>query len=243
MATCLGLAFRAAGHTVLQVWSRQHENARSLADRLGAQAISGDFDQLTEDASVYIMAVVDDAICQLADKFPFKDRILVHTSGATAMGALSAGSARTGVLYPLQTLSKFKSVDFLDVPVGIEASDPEVYTCLEKLSSSISEKVYSVNSAQRQALHLAAVLACNFTNHLYALAEKMLADNQLDFDLLRPLISETAQKAMFFSPAKSQTGPAARHDMGTINKHLQMLSADEKLMNIYRLLTDSIIKS
>ncbi len=242
MATRLGCAFYAAGHSILQVWSRSASNAATLARKLGALSADTDFSQLRDDADIYILCVSDDAIAELADRFPFKDKLLVHTSGATALDIIRNGAQHTGVFYPLQTLSKVKDLDFLDIPIGIEGSDERAHACLNKLGATISEKVYPVDSGQRLTLHLAAVVACNFSNHMYALAEGLLQEHQLSFDLLRPLIQETAQKAMFFSPSKVQTGPAARGDAGTLIRHLEMLENNSSLQAIYKLVSDSIIE-
>lgn len=240
MATRLAIAFKAAGHHVAQIWSRNMPAASELAAKVGAEAVAS-MNELNQDATVYILAVSDDAISAVASTFPFKERLLVHTSGATSLDQIRPFSNCTGVFYPLQTLSKQKSVDFLDIPVGIEGSDAEVSDILLKLAATISEKATLIDSGQRMVLHVAAVFACNFTNHLYAIAEKMLSDYHMSFDLLRPLIEETARKAQFFSPATVQTGPAARNDVGTINRHLDLLQKEDgRLIAMYEMLTDSI---
>ena len=147
---------------------------------------------------------------------------------------------RRGVFYPLQTFSKAKTIDYRSVPICIEAETSEDFQILETLAKSISECTYAVNSQQRQALHVAAVFVCNFTNHLYQIGSEICNENELSFDILKPLIQETAQKIVTLSPEAAQTGPAKRKDTQTINKHLAFLT-EENQKEIYKLLTKSII--
>lgn len=242
MATRLGIAFKAAGHQIIQVWGRNTDATSSLGKKLNAN-IASSFEQITRDADIYILAVSDDAIQDVARSFPHKDKLLVHTSGATPLSVLEKYITYAGVIYPLQTLSKIKEVDFIDIPIGIEASTPIHQSQLHFLAESISEKVQVISSQQRRVLHLAAVFACNFTNHLYVIAEKMLKEEGVDFDLLKPLIAETTKKALVFSPSSVKTGPASRSDYGTISAHLELLTNKDRLSSIYKLLTDSIIES
>lgn len=191
-----------------------------------------------KDADVYIIAIPDDAIGPFSELLPFKDRLVVHTSGGAQMHVLSKNNRR-GVFYPLQTFSKNTIVDFSNIPICVEAEKETDLKLLKTLGSYISEKVVTITSAEREHLHVAAVFVNNFTNHLYHIAETITAKNELDFNLLKPLISETAKKIETLSPAKAQTGPAKRNDIKTIEKHLKLLEGST-YKSMYEVLTHSI---
>jgi len=194
---------------------------------------------LLKNVDVIIIAVSDDAIINVSEHIPLNRQLVVHTSGSVALNALNDKNRR-GVFYPLQTFSKAKGIDFRSVPICIEAEKHEDYHTLVTLAKSISDYTYTVNSQQRQALHVAAVFVCNFTNHLYQIGSEICIENHLPFDILKPLIQETAQKIATLSPEAAQTGPAKRKDTQTINKHLAFLTAENQ-KEIYKLLTKSII--
>ena len=238
VATHLGLALVGGRHRILQVYSPTKAHAESLADRLQADAVDSLADVTAADC--YIIAVKDDAIGTVAAQLPSSLRgIVVHTAGSVALDVLIAHPKR-GVLYPVQTFSKAKAVDFSVVPLALEASDEAAYAQLARLANSLSVRVFSCDSRQRLALHVAAVFACNFTNHLYAIGAAVLREYALDFDLIRPLILETDEKVMEHQPEDAQTGPAVRHDTGTIQKHLAALSDRPDLAALYRLISDHI---
>lgn len=240
VATHLGRALYAAGEEIVQVWSRNPAHAEVLARELHAPAVS-DPGAVTTEADLYIVSVNDDAIVSVASRLPVHDRLVVHTSGSTGMDVLRDASDRIGVLYPLQTFSKARPVDFSGVPLAIEGNSEEDRRILNDLARKISGHVLEMDSRQRQALHVAAVFACNFTNHLYALAAGILERNQLDFGLLRPLIRETSEKVQTFMPPEVQTGPAVRGDEETMNRHLEFLRAHPELEKLYRDLSQSIV--
>jgi len=242
VATHLGAAFKNAGHRIVQVYSRDIQNASLLAYHAGAEPID-DLNQLNPETDLFIISVNDDAIITIAKVLAKHQKLTVHTSGATDLEALSAIIPTAGVFYPLQTLSKNKEVDFFAVPLCIEGVDEEVTTKLEQLARTISNNVYRINSAQRKILHLAAVFACNFPNYLYGVAQQLLAKHQMGFEMLRPLILETAQKVQEHLPAEVQTGPAVRNDENTMAAHLQMLNDEPELKTIYSLLSQGIIKN
>ncbi len=194
---------------------------------------------LLKNVDVIIIAVSDDAIANVSEHIPLNRQLVVHTSGSVALSALNDKNRR-GVFYPLQTFSKAKAIDYRSVPICIEAETTDDFQILETLAKSISEYTYAVNSQQRQALHVAAVFVCNFTNHLYQIGSEICIENHLPFDILKPLIQETAQKIATLSPEAAQTGPAKRKDTQTINKHLAFLTAENQ-KEIYKLLTKSII--
>ena len=164
--------------------------------------------------------------------------MVVHTSGSSALAVLD-NKNRKGVFYPLQTFTKGKKVDFTPIPICLETENEQDYQLLENLGNCISKKVFQINSEQRKSLHVAAVFVCNFVNHLYQIGNEICEANQIPFEVLHPLIQETAQKILELTPKEAQTGPALRNDTKTIQKHLDFLS-DENYTTIYKLLTQSI---
>ncbi|HEY4619077.1 MAG TPA: DUF2520 domain-containing protein [Flavobacterium sp.] len=219
---------------LVQVFSRKKEAIMSLFD---SDKIVNDFDDLLE-ADLYIIAVSDDAIASVSDQLPFKNRLVVHTSGSVSLDSLNNNN-RKGVFYPLQTFTKNKEVDFKNIPICLESENSTDFQLLEKVAKSISEKVFAINSEQRKALHVAAVFVNNFTNHLYHLGNEICKEHQVPFDILKPLILETAQKIITLSPEEAQTGPAVRQDGKTIETHQAFLS-NKNQSNIYKTLTQSI---
>lgn len=202
---------------------------------------SGKFVNETADvnkADLIIIAVSDNAISEISSQLPFENQLIVHTSGSMPIAALDQKNRR-GSFYPLQTFSKNRPVNWNNIPICIEAELDSDLELLQKIASELSSKVYNVNSDQRKALHLAAVFASNFTNHLYGIASKICAEHNLPFEILLPLIAETASKVAQLDPTMAQTGPAIRNDDKTINSHLLALN-DENQKHIYELLTKSI---
>jgi len=194
------------------------------------------------DTELFVIAIKDDAIGPIAEQLAPYQKMMVHTSGATDLYSLSAFSDNVGVFYPLQTFSKTKEVDFRNVPLCIEAKDEAIAKTLEQLAQTISNEVYPIDSEKRKVLHLAAVFACNFPNYLYTIAKQIIANQGLDFELLRPLIQETAEKVQSADPATVQTGPAIRNDEITMAMHRQLLEGEPELQQLYFLLSQGIIK-
>ena len=186
-------------------------------------------------ADVTIIAVSDDAIETVSSKI--KNSFLVHTSGSVAISSLK-NLGNKGVFYPLQTFSKNREIDFLEVPFCLEAENNDDYQLLEKLAKSIGNKVFSINSEQRKALHIAAVFVNNFTNHLYKIGNDICKEHHIPFEILHPLMKETVAKIEKLSPEKAQTGPAIRNDQKTIKNHLDLLTKNQQ--KIYTILTKSI---
>ena len=203
-----------------------------------AQDVSG-FSNIA-DADVFIIAVKDDAITEVSEHLLHKKGLVVHTSGSVAMDALSK-HRRRGVFYPLQTFSADRKVDFGSVPLCLEAGDPKDLEVLKKLASTLTNKVYEVNSEQRKALHLAAVFGNNFTNHLFYIAQQLCEKNGLAFEMLHPLLKETVDKIGSIPPRDAQTGPARRGDSKTIERHLKQLE-NPALKVVYSNLSKSIEK-
>lgn len=228
VATQLGKALQNKGHRIRQVYSRKKAHAEELVATLAAAAeikTTALLAELEHDADLYFICVTDAGIPAVVAQLPADlQGIVVHTSGSTPMNVFGSPIARRGVFYPVQTFSKQKSIAFDSIPIALEASDPDTYRRLEMVARSISSNVFSCDSTQRQAIHVAAVFACNFTNHLYHLAETILQRHQLDLDIIRPLIRETAEKVMHTRPADAQTGPAVRGDLAIVEQHLQFLT-------------------
>lgn len=218
---------------LVQVYARDASQWSHLDGRV---PVTDDLDAIAI-ADLYLIAVTDDAIGSISEKLPFNHRLVAHTSGSVSIDGLAPNNKR-GVFYPLQTFSKNKPVDFSTIPICLE-TDASDFELLEKVARSISNHIHPIDSEQRQALHVAAVFVNNFTNHLYQIGNDICAANGIPFDILQPLIRETADKIMTLSPSDAQTGPAKRNDVATIQKHLAFLS-DETQKNIYTLLTQSI---
>ena len=200
-------------------------------------------DQLLEleVADIYIVAISDDAISSVSKQLAFENRLVVHTSGSASIYDLDKKNKR-GVFYPLQTFSKESEVDFKQIPICIETIGKKNFPLLKSLAAAIGSQVYKVNPDQRKALHLAAVFVNNFTNQLYRIAHEITESEGVEFDILKPLILETAKKAQNLSPYMAQTGPAKRNDKKTIKRHLKQLKSEHHKA-IYTLLTESIKKT
>ena len=219
---------------LVQVFAR---NKKSLTHLLDSNSITSDYTQL-QAADVYIIAVSDDAIAEVSSQLPFENQLVVHTSGTVPLTTLE-NKNRRGVFYPLQTFSKDKAVNFKTIPICLEAENEKDLQTLNQIASTISDAVYQINSEQRKALHVAAVFVNNFVNHLYQMGNEICDNNNVPFEILKPLIQETANKIVSLSPKEAQTGPAKRNDLTTIEAHQQFLT-DENLSTIYTLLTQSI---
>ena len=239
VATFIGKALRKANNTITQVYSPTFEHADGLAKKINAEAIDN-IDHLKHEADIFIIAVTDDAIAEVVSKLNTENKILIHTSGAMSKEILSEGSENYGVLYPYQSLRLGDMIDLTNMCVFFDGSNEKTILTIEELAFEITSYALQVNDDERLKYHLAAVFANNFTNHLFALAEKMLQDHNLDFENLKPVIIQTAQSAMVRSPALNQTGPAIRGDEKTIGTHLELLNDNESLKKIYTDLTASI---
>jgi len=219
---------------IKQVFSRKKETLYHLIE---PQKIVTDFNEL-QTADLHIIAVSDNAISEVSSALPFNNQLVVHTSGTSSIEVLDQKNRR-GVFYPLQTFSKNKELDFSDIPFCLEAENTADYKILESIVKSVSTALYSISSEQRKALHVAAVFVNNFTNHLYQIGQEICEENQLPFEILKPLILETADKMKTLSPLEAQTGPAKRHDTVTTDAHLAFIQ-NENQKNIYKILTKSI---
>ena len=242
LATRLGIALHAKDAEIIQVYGRTKSGASQLASLLGVPYTLSKT-EINATADLYILAVSDEAIPDVVADTPIRDQLVVHTSGSVSMDILASVVKNYGVFYPLQTLSRQKAVDFSSVPICIEANSPENLAKLKALADTVSHHVVHVDSTQRRQLHLAAVFVCNFVNHFYSIGEKLLQEQQLDYSLLKPLILETAYKAIQYSPPTVQTGPAVRGNATIMNQHLKMLAQHPEWQKIYELISKDINSS
>lgn len=239
LATHLSFALKGAGHEILQIFSRSHNSASGLAEKLNVP-FTIDVPSINRQADIYFYAVSDDALPSLLSLDIAPDAIHVHTAGSVSMDVFNNKKKYFGVFYPLQTFSKNKIVDFRKIPVFIEGSDKRVEAVLELLANQMGEKSYKADSAQRLKLHVAAVFASNFVNHLYNISSDLVQTTGFSFDVMKPLILETADKINYLSPSDAQTGPAKRNDIGVIHKHLKQISDSSDLSALYQTLTKMI---
>lgn len=225
---------------VVQIYSRNIDNARQLASEIGCDAT--DSLQNLAEADVYIVSVKDDAISDIAANVPEQclSGLWLHTSGSVDKSVFANRMQRYGVMYPLQTFSKNVAVKMDEVPLFIEGSSDSVETEIRQLATTVSPTVYHADSRIRMQMHIAAVFACNFSNYMYTLADEVLSANNLPFSVLRPLLEETLRKACSNAPGQSQTGPAARGDKSILSKHEALLSGETK--EIYKTVSNAILK-
>lgn len=235
IATHLFNVFEQSDHIHIKQWyNRTIDHLKHYQNKV---AVTDDVSTL-EDADLYIIAVSDDAVARLSTKLPFDNRLVVHTSGTVNIHDLDKKNRR-GVFYPLQSFSKAAPIDFANVPICIETLDKTDFITLKSLAKTIGSPSYKINTDQRRALHLAAVFVNNFTNQLYRIAHEITEAQGVEFDVLKPLILETAKKVQDLSPYMAQTGPAKRNDKKTLKKHLELLK-NEHHKAVYELLTQSI---
>ena len=226
-----------AGGNISQVYGRNLQKAESLAAQVLATPIQ-DLDHIIPNADLYLLCISDNHIKDVAAKLPVVRGIVAHTSGAVNMNEL-AQNQNYGVFYPLQTLIAGTPVDFSEIPMLCEGNTPQNENALLGLGKTISKKVYAVNSAQREQVHVAAVFANNFSNHMLAQAYAICQKHRIPFEVLHKLVEVTFTKALNGDPKENQTGPAMRHDDKTIAKHLALLP-DENLRTLYQIITKSI---
>ncbi|MBL7110590.1 MAG: DUF2520 domain-containing protein [Bacteroidales bacterium] len=226
-------------YTIRQVFSRTEESASALAETVEARWITNTR-AMDYSSDAYLLCLPDDQLVPVLNRMKFQDQLLIHTSGSVSMDILKGYSNNYGVLYPVQTFSKARPVDLQQVPICIEANSIENEGAIFKMASRLSRNIQMLSSDKRVIIHIAAVIACNFANHMYARAEGIMDANQLDFELLKPLILETAHKVMEMSPGKAQTGPAKRNDQKIIQEHINKLRDSPELQKLYSFVSTSI---
>jgi predicted short-subunit dehydrogenase-like oxidoreductase (DUF2520 family) len=231
------------GFIVKEVFSARPKNAAALTERLYQAEVKSSLDFSDSPSQVFFVAVSDEAIVDIAREIVLpEDAILVHTSGSQPLDILQfAAAPHTGVFYPLQTFTKARNIDFKNVPVFIEASDVVAEKQLMSIAKSLTSKFRKINSEERKGLHVAAVFASNFPNHMLRISKELMEERGLNFDWLKPLVLETVTKALSVGPEYSQTGPAVRGDLEILDEHLRLLKADKTLAKIYQIISQDII--
>lgn len=229
VASQLGLAFKKAGHIIVQVHSRNKKTGGELSKKLRTEFVTA-LTELNENTDMVLIAVQDDSIKKVILHLKLTTPLIVHTSGFTSIDIFKGKFKNYGVLYPVQTISG--QVNFSALPICVEGNNTKTTSVLKKAASSISKNIFQLSSEKRQQLHLAAVLVNNFTNHLYAVAEEILSVKKIPFRILFPLIENTVTKLKSSPAKKNQTGPAVRNDKKTINAHLKLLQ-DPLLRKLY----------
>ena len=237
VATHLALALYGRGHKIDQIWSRNLDHATTLAQRVEAIPID-DISQLIPNANVYILAVADDAIRSLAKDIRVGNALVLHTSGATPKEVLEDCSFRFGVLWSPQTFIRDVALEYNELPFCIEGSDPKTEDDIEEFIGMISQHIYHTNLQQRQYLHLSAVFVNNFTNGLYGIAQKICREHDVPFEILHPLVLNTARKVQWGDVRYQLTGPAVRNDTKTLAVHRKLLAGDKATLQLYNRLTD-----
>jgi predicted short-subunit dehydrogenase-like oxidoreductase (DUF2520 family) len=239
VATVLGRKIYVAGHDVIQVYSRNGGAAARLARETGAAACIEPV-AIDMTADLYLVSVSDSAIPGIAGWLRVNDKLVAHTAGSVSIEALSGCSSRYGVIYPLQTIRK-ESNTLPEIPLLIDGNDDLTKTLLFQFAQTLSGNIHLTDDKKRSQLHIAAVIMNNFSNHLYTLAADFCNNENLDFRLLTPLISETAERLKYLKPNQVQTGPAIRKDMTTITEHLEKLKHYPDLSELYTLFTNKIL--
>ncbi|MDP4208799.1 MAG: DUF2520 domain-containing protein [Bacteroidota bacterium] len=242
VAVHLAGALSSAGCRIVQVYSRTLASAQSLAAEVNAEPIT-DLGAIDSSADVFLFALNDSGLESIINQISFSGQLALHTSGSMPMDVFNGKALRYGVLYPLQTFSRFRPVDFKSTPFFVEANSAEDLLVVEALALRLSPKVIHADSFRRKQLHLSAVFANNFVNHLYVISAQLLEKSGFLFDVLKPLILETAMKAIELdNPATAQTGPAARNNREVMNDHIEMLASNPDWQNLYTFVSNSIVK-
>lgn len=239
VATHFAHAFAAAGYVITQIYSRTIDSAHTLARQFGV-GCTNSLSLLRTDADIYIFAISDDALFDIALDLKLKDKICFHTSGTVPIDVLSPVTKNYGVIYVPQTFVKHIAMDYSRLPFCVEASDATTLDVLKAMATSISPTVYTLSGEQRRYLHLASVFANNFGNCINAMAQQIMDEHNLPFEIIHPLINETAKKIQYGNLWNLQTGPAKRGDIKTLEKHRHLLADNPKFLEIYELLTEII---
>ncbi len=228
---------------VREVYSRNPAHAGQLVERLYGADVKATLDFSTSNCRIFILAVSDDALQDVVREIVLpEESILLHTSGSQPIDVLRyAATPHIGVLYPLQTFTRDVAVDFSDIPIFVETTNPETGKIVTLIARSLSKNVVKITSPERMALHVAAVFASNFTNHMLLLAQEIMKENSLSYDWLKPLIATTITKSLQIGPENAQTGPARRGDFETLDRQLEFLKDDEPVAELYRVISQDIV--
>ncbi len=243
VATNLGVALRSKGHFIHQIYSRGQQNAMILGHSLNCDYTTK-ISELTDNTDLIILAVHDDSISTFLKQLKIKDRLIVHTSGTTSLSVFEEqGFKKFGIFYPLQTFSKHDVESLLPIPISVEAPNKKIESELLEIASSISNKVFLLDSEKRKALHVAAVFANNFSNYMFQISHQILEKENISFELIKPLIKRTVEKLDGNTPEEAQTGPAVRNDQKIIGNHIEFLKDHKEFQQVYALLSESLTKS
>ena len=228
---------------VHEVYSRNPAHAALLVERLYEANVKASLDFSTSQSTIFIIATSDEAIEDIVQEIILPDdAILLHTSGSQPLTILGfAATPNLGVFYPLQTFSKEKKIEFKDIPIFIEGANPTADKALKTMGNVLSKNVIALNSFERKALHVAAVFASNFTNHMLLVAQDIMKENSLVYDWLKPLIAEMITKSLSVGPENAQTGPARRGDLEILDKHLEFLQDNLPAAELYKVISQHII--
>lgn len=238
-----GLAFRQAGYLIHEIFSKTQNSALLLSQTLNCNYTTN-LEEISPLADLYIVAVNDDALDSVVKKIKIKDKPIIHTSGFTSLEVFKQnGFTKYGIFYPVQSFSKNETESLSQLPICVEGNSQEMENLLISLAGSVSNKVFSMDSKKRQALHIASVFANNFSNQMFQIAYEILKSNNISFEIIRPLVSKTAAKIKSELPINTQTGPAKRNDANLIKNHLEYLNENSDYQAIYDLVTKSIYKS
>lgn len=238
-----GKAFRQAGYIINEIYSRTQKSAMLLSQTLNCDYTT-DLKNIKSNTDLIILAVNDDALEDVIKQIKIKDKLIVHTSGSTPIKVFEGkGFENYGIFYPVQSFSKNETESLSPIPICVEGSNQKTEDLLYSLASSVSTKVYALDSKKRKALHVAAVFANNFTNHMFHIADDLLKRNHISFEIIRPLLEKTAGKIKTESPLNAQTGPAVRNDRKVIDNHLEYLKDEEDYREIYKIITANITKT
>ena len=237
VATHLGIALKNSNYTIVQVYSKSIKNAKILANKLEAR-FTNDLSKL-KSADLIIVCIKDDAILSVLSQI--KNTAIVHTSGSIELNVFKEKFSNYGVFYPLQTFNKEVDINISEIPFCIEGNSLEFERKIIEIAKSLSNNVVKMNSQQRKQLHIAAVFACNFTNHMYSIADDLLSKKNIDFKILLPLIRKTNANLNNNKPNKVQTGPAKRKDTAIIEEHIATIN-EKEIKELYQKITNNIIK-
>lgn len=240
----MGKALSEAGYKISQVYSRTLTAATTLAYQFDADAIN-DPKALDRSSDAIIFMINDSVLDEILEKIsPIEGQLAIHTSGSISIDIFKNRATNYGVIYPLQTFSKLKPVFMGEVPLFVEADSQKNLAGILSVARALSPRIYPADSNQRMRVHLSAIFASNFVNHFYEIANQLIKNTGFDFDVLKPIILETAKKVIETDdPKSSQTGPAVRKNIEIAKKHLQLLNSNPDLQNLYTFVSNSIVKA
>jgi predicted short-subunit dehydrogenase-like oxidoreductase (DUF2520 family) len=239
VASNLAIAMYKCNLRISYIIGRNIESASKIAKKVHSN-YSDNYTKAVADSDIVFFCVKDDALTDILKKTTWENKLLIHTSGSQDIDVFKRFTTNFGVFYPVQTFSKKRIVAFKQIPICVEANNKKNLKKIRTIADALSSKVYNINSLQRLKLHIAAVFACNFTNHMLHISSEILKKETIPFDILLPLIQETIRKAMIISPETAQTGPAVRNDATIIEKHVIALKEHESFQKLYSFVTESI---